>query len=489
MLDPDIVARHGSNHTRNIKYGYIIFGISVVYALLFALARLLETRHWIRNGKPSRSGWPRLAHLPVWFHAAVWAVIVVALSLTHVSPISENLSVIIKRLGRLAFCIVPLDLVLALRPSVLGASYVELLLLHKWLLRLIIATGTIHGVGFLVKWAVEGTLSKVLKLANFAGVFVALALVSLAVVSLRPLRRRFYACFYVFHNVAVAVFVVLMYWHARPSVTDFIVVAVLLVAVQTVLRVYFSHAVPALSIIDGNYSSLRLIRLAKPQLYPGWSPGSHLRLGPALSNWRSWLFPAHPYTICLAPELDTLDLVVKTGFRFEVFLSREYRVSAPFAALPAPIFSTANNVHVICGGSGISLGIPLLRYFAKIPTVLFNLHWCVSNANDTFILLELGLASLVQVYVTGAAVADAEDPSTGLLEEEIELSSMDPFSDQKSTVHSGRPNFSEIFSSFSETDDVANKLLVVCGPESLVLEVKAWGDARGIAVFSEIYSF
>lgn len=495
MLDSEIVVRHGPNHTRNIKYGYVIFGISVAYAVSFAVVRLLETRQWIRSGKPAPSGWARVAHLPLWVHMALWVLIVVALTFTHVSPIFENASVVIKRLGRLAFCLVPLDLVLALRPSVLGASYVELLGLHKWLLRLIIVASAVHGTAFLVKWAVEGTLGKVLTWANFAGVIVASTLVSLLVVSLRPLRRRFYAWFYVWHNLSVALFVVLMYWHARPGVDDFIALAVLLAAVQIVLRVALSHAVPAVSIVDKDLASLRLLRLEKPPLYPVWAPGSHLRLGPALSNWRAWVFPAHPYTICLALELLTLDLVVKKGYRFEVMLSLRYRVSGPFASLPPPWFSTATNVQILCGGSGISLGISLLRYFDHKSTTLASLHWCVSNANDTFVLAELGLEEEVQVYVTGGTSAgfseEADDPSTGLLEEDIELESLDPFADphKPARIHRGRPNLGEIFSALSETEDVANKLLVVCGPESLVRDVKAWGGSHGIAVFSEVYSF
>lgn len=495
MMVPDIIPRHSLNHTRNIKYGYIIFGVSVAYALFFAAVRSLETRQWTRNGKPTRSGWARVAHLPLWLHMGLWVAIVTGLTFSHVSPLSETVSVVIKRLGRLAFCLVPLDIVLALRPSVLGASYVELLGLHKWLLRLIVVVGIVHGIAFLVKWTVDGTLGKVTKWANFAGVVVALALAVLGVVSLRPLRRRFYAYFYLWHNISVALFVALMYWHARPAVEDFIAVVVLLVGVQTVLRVYFSYSVPSLTIVDKDLATLRLLRLEKPMLYSLWTPGSHLRLGPALTNWRSWVFPAHPYTICLAPELPTVDLVVKKGFRFEVMLSLQYRVSAPFASVPQPWFATANNVHVICGGSGISLGIPILRYFGDKSTALASLHWCVSNVNDTFVLSELALADQVEVYVTGNVSTEfsdeTDDPSAGLLEENIELESLDPFADphELPRVHRGRPEFGEIFASFAETADVANKLLVACGPTSLVQEANAWGDAHGIAVFSEIYSF
>lgn len=493
MLTADIQPRHGANHTRNIKYGYIVFGLSVVYAILFVVARLFEVRQWSKSGKRPRSTWARVAHLPVWFHTGIWLAVTLGLTFTSVSPLSES-SVVIKRMGRLAFCLVPLDLVLALRPSVLGASYVELLGIHKWLLRLIVGISLIHGIGFLVKWIAEGTLVKATKWANFAGVLVAIVLTILLVISVRPLRRKFYAYFYMWHNISVAVFVVLMYWHARPGVTDFIAVAVFLVAVQTMLRVYYSYSIPAISIVDKSLATLRVLRLNKPILYPTWTPGSHLRLGLALTDWRSWVFPSHPFTICLDFELATVDLVVKKGLRFEVFLSLKYRVSAPFTTVPQPWFSTATNVHIVCGGSGISLGIPLHRYFGRKSTALSTLHWCVSNDADTFILQELAPDEDVEVYITGNGVdfvEEADDPRTGLLDDDIELEPLDPFADQPQLTHfhRGRPNFEAILSSLSETSEMANKLLVVCGPPSLVQEVTAWGNARNIAVFSEIYNF
>ena len=55
-------------------------------------------------------------------------------------------------------------------------------------------------------------------------------------------------------------------------------------------------------------------------------------------------------------------------------------------------------------------------------------------------------------------------------------------------MHAGRPNLSEILASFSETDDNAHKLLIVCGPVGLIRDVRAYGDAHGIAVFSELYN-
>lgn len=512
MTTSKIGVRHaGHGHTVNIKYGFIIFGVSVLYALLLALAHFLELRQWRRQKRPSRSSvWARINHAPFWVHTLVWAAIVVGLAFTNVHDLSLNWTVVVKRLGRLAFCLVPLDLALALRPCLLGQSYLELMPLHKWVLRLIILAGVVHGIGFFVKWTIQHQLGKAKRWANLAGIIVALFSVVLVIVSSRPVRRRFYSYFYAFHNFTVALFVLLMIWHARPGVSDFVLLSAALLLFQGALRVYNGYSVPGLTIVDADAASLRLLRLQKPNLFPSvWQPGSHIRVGLPLSSWQSWVFPAHPYTLCLSPANDTLNLVVKKGRRFEMLTSLEYRISCPYASLPTPWLSTAENVHIVCGGSGISLGIPLYEYFDNKLSVLANLHWCVSNARDTFVLSELGVNNPVNVYVTSGKIDklsydDADNEDAGLLGagDNIELEPIraedtsNPFTDdhavncaeQRIKTHAGRPNLSEILASFSETDDNAHKLLIVCGPVGLIRDVRAYGDAHGIAVFSELYN-
>lgn len=510
----EIHARHsGHNHTVNIKYGYIILGISLFYALVLAVSKHVYLRKWKSQGRPNAmSVWARIGRVPVWAHIAIWTVVVVGLSFFKVEHLTENYSVIIKRVGRLGYALLPLDVLLAIRPSFLGGSYLDYISLHKWVLRFILVLLVLHGVGFFVKWLIDGAFwKKTLKWANLLGVIMSLISVLLGIISVRPVRRKIYRFFYVFHNFTILAFLVLIYLHARPGVGDFVILLVAMLAFQIYQKLSLIHNVMNVSIVDKDSSSLRLLRLSKPTQFPTlWYAGSHVRFGYAKSNIRFWLYPSHPYTLCSLPLDSTLDLVVKKGFRFQVFSSLEYTVSSPFESLPAPCFTSAQNVNILCGGSGISFGIPIFRYFKHNSSIKVNLFWCVSNKEDAYILSELKVTSEVQVYVTGNGDStlfvntdNNSDEGFGLLgeNEQFELETLrsaqsDPFADAKAintapeldiSFHKGRPKLDEIFLSFSETEDNANKWIIVCGPQSLINEAKAWSNSHDVQLFTELY--
>lgn len=498
----DIQKRHaGHHHTINVKYGYIIFGVSLLYAVLFILSKQIFIRQWGSQNRPNtKSVWHKYTNSPTWIHVTIWTIIYLGLTFFNVKELGENYAVVIKRVGRLAYALVPLDILLVIRPALLGGSYLEYISLHKWILRLILLFSVAHGVGFFVKWLVQGAFwSKTLKWANFLGVVVAGVSVVLAAISIRPIRQKVYAAFYVVHNITVFTFLVLITFHARPGIGDFAILILAMLLFQAYQRAKV-YAAPKISIIDIDSSLLRILRISKPENYGLWLPGSHIRLGYPRTNFRFWLFPAHPYTLTSLPEDSSLDLVVKKGFRFQVFSSLDYTISSPFEALPAPFFSSAETVSILCGGSGISLGIPIYRYLKQNSTRV-SLFWCVSNKNDVYILNEFNLTSRIDVYVTGSQdtlfVSETENEDNGLLHEQFELETLnseDPFGDNheipfKSEIvfHTGRPNLDEILSSFSETHNQDNKWAIACGPQSLVDDVRKYSKENDVQLFTELY--
>ncbi|SGZ56717.1 CIC11C00000003572 [Sungouiella intermedia] len=506
----DVHVRHaGHHHTGNIKYGYITLGTSIAVALILAVSNHFYLHKWQRDGHPSpKSVWRRIGRVPIWAHMAFWSVIVLGLSFFHVKKLSENYNVVIKRLGRVGYALVPLDVLLVIRPSLLGGSYLDYISLHKWLLRLIVVAVVLHGIGFFTKWLIEGTFwTKTFRWANFMGVIVAVIGVVLAVVSIGPVRRRVYGIFYIIHNVTVVTFLVLIWLHARPGVLDFVILLLSMLAFQVYQRLTLVHQIPRITIVDKDTASLRVLHLTKPSEFPTrWFAGSHIRLGYAKSNFRYWLLPAHPYTLCSLPADTTLDLVVKKGFRFQVFSSLEYTVSNPFQSIPPPCFLTAENVNVFCGGSGISLGIPVVRYLKHSSSAKVNLFWCITNKEDAYVLEELKVTHRVDVYVTGNSdtmfLGSQNEEDDGLLNQvdDIELGSLlaesasDPFADSQTldknldiVFHRGRPALDHIFSSFSETSEPANKWIIACGPESLIQDAKTWSKLHDVQLFTELY--
>lgn len=495
----DSEPRHeGHHHTLvHVKYGYIVFGVSLVYAALLTAGSSMYVRQWDARGKPHPTlVWGRLRNTtPLWVHVVVWLVAVAALAAANGTALATDYVAVARRLGRLGFCLVPLSILLALRPPILGTSYLEYVALHKWLLRVIFAATAVHGVGYWIKWLREGMFwAKNLSLFNLLGVVAALALAVLAVVSARPLRHRFYRTFYVVHNVTVVLYIVLIAWHARPGAGDFVALSVLMVVWQVVQRIRRVHRVAQVDIIDHDRALLRLLRIARPVNYPvEWSPGSHLRLGYPLRDVRSYIVPLHPYTICLLPMDKTIDLVVKKGRTFEVFLSLQYAVSQPFASLPPPFFSTAENVVVLCGGSGVSLGCPIYRHL-QTAGVRSKMVWCVANKDDVYVLDEVNVAN-VEVYVTRTLAVEPTEEDEGLLRD-VELQNLDelgddPFADpeRESAVsfHTGRPSLDSIFAQFGETDEQLNKWIVVCGPSLMIKDAQRWGKQHLVQVFSEYY--
>lgn len=507
-----LLTRHaGHHHTINIKYGYAVLGILILYALLLTVARYRHFKNWKTQGRPNnRLIWARLCHVPLIAHVLLWVALVLGLTFFNVTNYAENYTIVLKRIGRLGYCLLPLDILLVIRPPTLGHSYLSEIPLHKWMLRLIIACGVIHGGGYFVKWLIEGALlRKSGKVANLLGIIVFLVSLVLVVLSLRFVRRRYYALFYVIHNITVLAFVALILFHARPGVGDIVLLLAVMLAYQIYRRFTTFTNINSLAIVDKEQSSLRLLRISKPTQFAGqWQAGSHVRLAYPKRDFKSWVLPSHPYTICSLPADATVDLVVKKGCRFQVYSSLDYALSNPYASLPPPIFTSAENVHIICGGSGISLGVPVFRYFKLNSSVQASMTWCVSNKNDTYVLNELKVGHSVDVYVTDSAgstiFVSGEEEEYGLLDQhDIEMESFlsdemddsNPFLDESAqlsarklvNLHTGRPNLDTIFAPFNYTDDLANKWLVVCGPESLIIDVKKWGGEHKVQVFSELY--
>ncbi|PSK40499.1 hypothetical protein C7M61_000144 [Candidozyma pseudohaemuli] len=492
-------AGHGhGNHFANVKYGHIIFGISVAYALYVSVARYLYLRKWNNQAKAPTGLVKSAAYGNLWVSVVFWTFLILFLSFINVENLATMWVIVIKRLGRVGYCLVPLDAVLALRPACLGphALYLEHLALHKWLSRVIVVATTAHGIGYWVKWIIELRFwAQNVRYQNFLGVVPFLMSVLLLAVSIRPARRKIYAFFYIWHNATVFAFTFFMLWHARPGVTDVLIFSFCIYGLQVFLRIKFTHRLEKMTIVDPEDSQLRLVKLQKPPNYPAeWIPGSHLRMSWKITNWKYWVYPTHPYSIGSLPGDATIDLVIKKGFRFEMFSSLEYSISLPYCSVPPPLYQTADNVHVICGGSGISLGVPIYRYLKQNSSVITNMTWCVRNDNDVFVLPST--MDPIDVYVTKAEttlfVNNNQEEDHGLLNKDVELELLDgsgTSSPPELAVNfkKGRPIFDEIFAHFGDTAEPDNKWIVVCGPSALIEAVKKWGKVNHVHVFEELY--
>lgn len=498
----ELLKRHGAHHNDNIKYGYIIFCVSVLYAVTLAIANYMFFKRWTSSGEiPHRSIWAKIRSTEKWMlNLLLWIIIVLILAFWKVHNPIEHFLVIVKRLGRLAFCLVPIDVLLVIRPSLITNSYLELITLHKWFLRLIIAMSALHGFGFLVKWIIEGTFwSKTTSLYNFLGVGLLALALGLVIISLQPIRKRFYAIFYLWHNVVVFLFIVPMFWHARPGVSDFILLISFMLAFQIIQKISSVYKIGTISIIDDTSSSLQVLRIQKPSNYPvTWCAGAHIRLSNPMTDIKFWVFPSHPYTIASLLEDRTMDLVVRKGLRFQVSPSINYSVSKPTDSLSYQFYETAQEVVILCGGSGISLGASVFRELLIRSSFNVRLVWCITCEEDVFVLKQLGISNQAEIYVTRSRNVDEQEDS--LLQNDLllELQTLNPISadssakenskHKKEKFNFGRPNLDEIFSHLVSSGPNFNNWIVACGPQTMIKEAKLWGHNK-VLVFSEYYGF
>lgn len=455
------VRHEGHRHTANIKYGHFIALVSLAHVGCIVLSRTVLKKYRLNN---------RIGLVAIFL---LWSIIIIGTTLINVD-LSESYKTSIKRIGRLSYCLIPFDIFLILRPNFPIIRYLELIDLHKWMSRLIIACGLIHGVGYMVVWSIEGTLMvKSLKLLNFYGVIVFLANCLLLIISIGFFRRRNYPYFYIIHNLTVWLFVYLISFHARPGVSVYTLVITLLLGYQFYKKIGY---LTTLKLHQHESSNLKIIEL---QNNFDFSPGSHIRLSYSYWDYRCWAYPTHPYTIAHS-NLDSVYLVVKP-YQFDFNASSKYCLTGPFNSTPDQFWTNSENISIVVGGSGISFGLPILTHLLA-QGKLAHLFWSVKSQADLYILNALNINHLdhITVHITG----NEDEESFGLLSnDEIELQSL-----SNSNIKIGRFSFTHLVSQLNKTNDDNKKWLVACGPEPLVIDAKKFANNKKIQILTEIYS-
>ncbi|KAK6873183.1 putative metalloreductase AIM14 [Candida tropicalis] len=541
-----IEPRHGGeHHSVNVKYGIIIFAISVIHILFFLLVKFIEINRWKSNGRFNKSLW-KLNNTPTWMLITLWILIIFFIGGANITEFSEEYITIAKRYGRIAYCLLPLNIYLILRPTncvyLKPGYYLENLSLHKWLSRLISICTLIHAIGYFYKWNKEGKiLIKSFRFLNFLGIVVFVMFAVLIIVSIRILRRKYYSLFYIIHNITAWSMVVLIIFHARPGVTIFGIICLILMCYQLLyLRFYKSYPVNNLKIVDIPMSTLQIIKIPKPSNFPTWLPGSHVRLNYTTSNIKSWINSSHPFTIANIPEdgVNYLSLVIKKPGNFIIDQYLTYLLTGPYISIDYPFYNSANLINIICGGSGISFGLPILNHYKSLNSnIPIKLIWCVRNRNDCFIMNQLDMTN-VEVFITSAgdSSSDEQSPSSssyqpvplfvvddeqdeshakveqtqgeeevdGLLNQDengIPLQSMkkesspkkeeeeDEEKSSKDVFKYGRPKFDEVFAIDDPTlnPNYNDSWVIACGPDQLIEDAKYWSQEKGYRFFSEKY--
>ncbi|QPG76101.1 hypothetical protein FOA43_003487 [Brettanomyces nanus] len=506
--------RHsGHDHFANVKYGYIVLFLSFAYIVYRELALVYYGRAWRRSGRStSKIG---LVDVPMVYYVTFLSLAVVILSFFNLNL--DNFVIHIKRWGRIAYSLTPLDIFLSIRPSPFRLdNYLSTLKLHIWTSRVILILCLAHSVGFLWLWG-SAELYKALRLVNFVGVVISVLVLGLFIINWGHIRRRVYRWFYFFHNVTAYALIVAIAYHARPKVWPIAFIDAVLIVYQLVVKFRSMQTIQISDVLCREGSDLKLVKIPGPLSPEVYLSGSHCRLGESRTSAYFWMFPSHPYT--LTGVVDTgdgsMNLVVKEQ-KFQIVPLKEYTLQPYFpSALGPNFFHTAENINIVCGGSGISYGIPIFEYFKKkkqdgSSDIKLKFVWITPKRNDIFVLEELGITG-VDVYVTDPA--DSEEGENYELEslqnvgggeeqeQEEREGKIDPFADPNTdqsstntefltnTIHSsGRPNLvNSLANNMGATIDYANNWVIACGPEGLIEECRVLAKAHNSRFFSEEY--
>ena len=498
-----LLPRHaGHRHTINIKYGYIVLLLSA-----FTLASITILNR-IRKLSCSRPSFTKNGAFSVFYVTLFsWVTMVLIITLYGIH-LPEQYSTMVKRLGRICYALIPLDLALAIRPNWLAPDYLQFVDLHKWLSRLTVVSGILHGIGYLAKFIWGGRLTEVFQFQNFLGLLIFFSFCVLGVISLKIFREKSYRWFYLVHQITMTLFLVLILFHARPGVTLLFLFAVTLLVMHG-SALFFAcrnnkyklwHAVGPPEVIAPENASLGVIRISR-ESFPYWIGGAHLRLSCHNgSPWKNVLYPSHPFTIASITEDDSIDLIIKNFSHFS--WNDGCILLGPYPSLDLAFYVSPKDSIIVCGGSGISYGLPVYRSMAQNGSNV-RLIWCTRNKEDLFVLRTVQFSGKAEVYLTGGAFkpANLDEEADGILSssnyEDVPMSSLLSSSEDKVEnesqenfvrVTEGRPNFALVLKDFSEETRPLDKCVIACGPEDLVDLTSKLCQIHRIAFVGEKYA-
>ncbi|CCH46342.1 putative membrane protein [Wickerhamomyces ciferrii] len=504
----DLIKRHGSTHFANVPIGHFLFFLTIINVIGIYSFQKFYLHKWSRSGRSTTSR--ALVSTPEWWKLIIWNIIIIGLSFYKFKL--SLLSVFIKRLGRFAYLLLPLDIFFAFKPNPLpNIYYLEYVFLHKWLSRVIVLLSVVHGIMFTVKWAVEHEFFKFFRLLNFLGVIAVIGWLMITIISLKPIRHRFYKAFFTTHLILAWISPFLLQFHARPGVTFYSFIIVILFIAQVITKIWKSKD-EKLDIETSKGSDLIIIKF--PNSFGDYLPSSHIRISEFQKiNPLTYLLPTHPFTIASSPTDSTIKLIVKKT-NFEIKPRFDYSISGPFPSLHSNFFKTAENVVLVAGGSGISYALGIYQNLQINNFTRVHLIWVLRNKADLWILNHFNVKKIDIFITSDISKTDADNEEGDNLLQlndddvdidtdtdfDIELEDFgnDPFADFNSigrsqrrdqlqkTIKYGRPNLRN-YTNYIDQYVKANNWVISCGTKSLNNDCSKWAKFLEVKHHSEVY--
>lgn len=489
VIETSFEKRHSSTHFANIKYGYYVFVVTLLYLIFIYGIRKVspKTQLTLRRYKI----WRLTYSINPYWHLLILSFALVIPFFGHYS-LKENASLYLKRIGRLSYVLLSLNLFISLRPPIFPFfeeyTYDEFIPLHKWLSRFIIILSIIHGIGFFMKWGLDknvNTMAKITKKWNTLGEIVFVMIMLLLITSVKWFRRRHYQSFYIIHNITTVSFILLVALHARPGVAiPYLVINIVLLGVHFYNKYHGVRQISILSKEQSKETDMIIVRLDKTCIDPTFPAGSHIRLSPYLKhNPLYWLTPSHPYTVVTTPDSEDIKLLI-TESKFRIMPNKSYSLTGPYNSnIPNSLCETAERVILIAGGSGISYILPLYRHLINCDRTIpqIRLLWVVKSIQDYNFLKRHKTITEENIELFITTELNSKDVSS----EDVEM--RDPYVERRINWQQDLQDI-VITNRNNTVNPNTNTWMVCCGPPSLLQDASTFALENAANFLSEHYS-
>ncbi|KAL7410639.1 hypothetical protein BDY24DRAFT_443810 [Mrakia frigida] len=400
---------------------------------------------------------------------------------------------------------------LAMLPFILQQGYAAINWLHRWMGRLLWFIVTIHVAAYMVAFGRDGTLAEEMKRRVNINAWISyFGLNLMMLLSLRPVRRRYYQTFKIAHHVGLCFFIGGLNFHS-PFVFPFLVIVIAYIASNyiyrwTTSRIHSAH----LSTLPGSRTTL--IRI--PSVRRGWFPGQHVRIRIFSKRMGFVGWESHPFTIASSENGEGVRLLCKINGSWTQKLhdlakeGLDENGSEKDCANIIPISlegsygqcnfvsSLFSSVLVVAGGSGVSFALSVAESVVrdvqsgKGRTKELVVVWSVREPGDVTLItplfqfiLDLSASSVttssnlnitVLIFCTTPLAAVDGGASPNLFQAiKISSSTSSPLTkDRIPTISFGRrPPLTEILKSVTDRTTKGGVVVACCGPDLLVSQM------------------
>lgn len=385
-----------------------------------------------------------------------------------------------------------------------GVSFQRIMTFHKWAPWICLYMSVVHTWSMIVRanrqepWWYTLQTNKV----YWNGFPPLIALAWLCVMSLAPIRKRFYETFFICHMIAAMMFLIWMYihlanalksWQYMHAATVFWGAAILWRSLLYAFDHGWFRRIPLAS-FESLPSNVVLIRIPMPTNRT-WSAGSYACLRfLSIHPWES-----HPFSITSLPAPMKTDESLEEGrisSKHEmVFIVRPYtgltaRLKTLAASSPSSMraclvdgpyggfmdsLRACDVILLIAGGTGMSALVPIAQAFSRSSADLgmtcchtCQVHWAMRDLDAAQWFREQLLEiDAVEMYVTGDR--DPYNDKGEMLEDGEGVRAFHASSSPN--VHFGRPNLSRII--YNAAEQHKGRIgVMVCGPVQMLFDVR-----------------